>query len=100
MTLPMFDGSDYRPADHPRLASQYMAIFSYMSDGKWRTLREIADALGYPEASVSAQLRHMRKRRFGCNTVDKRHLGRGLFQYCLIPSPTGQAIIERSSSTR
>ena len=31
--------------------------------GDWRTLRSIADCTGDPEASVSAQLRHLRKDR-------------------------------------
>lgn len=43
-----------------------------MLDGFWRTLSEIARELGYPEASVSAQLRHLRKPEFGSYLVDKR----------------------------
>jgi hypothetical protein len=38
----------------------------------WRTLAEIARATRYPEASVSAQLRHLRKSRFGGYRVRKR----------------------------
>jgi hypothetical protein len=36
------------------------------------TLAEIATALNYPEASVSADLRHLRKKRFGAFRVLKR----------------------------
>jgi len=55
-----------------------------MSDGDWRTLSEIGEATGDPVASVSAQLRHLRKRRFGAYIVDKRSRGDralGLFEY-------------------
>jgi hypothetical protein len=38
----------------------------------WRTLGEIARATRYPEPSVSAQLRHLRKSRFGGYRVKKR----------------------------
>jgi hypothetical protein len=38
----------------------------------WRSLAEIARATRYPEASVSAQLRHLRKSRFGGYRVRKR----------------------------
>lgn len=43
-----------------------------MRDEHWRTLSEIAQVLGYPEASISAQLRHLRKPDFGSYLVDKR----------------------------
>lgn len=38
----------------------------------WRTLDEIAQRTGDPQASVSAELRHLRKRKFGGHTVLKR----------------------------
>jgi len=47
-------------------------------------LSEIAAAAGDPEASVSAQLRHLRKPRFGSYVVEKRPRGdrsAGLFEY-------------------
>jgi DNA-binding transcriptional regulator GbsR (MarR family) len=55
-----------------------------MRDGRWRTLDEIARSTGDPHASISAQLRHLRKARFGEHTVDKRARGdrrQGLFEY-------------------
>ncbi len=57
-----------------------------MRDGKWRTLDEIATFTGDPHASVSAQLRHLRKARFGGHKVEKRARGDrhcGLFEYRL-----------------
>jgi hypothetical protein len=54
-----------------------------MKDGQWRTLEQIADMTGDPTPSVSAQLRHLRKPRFGSHTVDRRHVGGGLYEYRL-----------------
>jgi hypothetical protein len=85
-----FNGPDYAPEyDNIRLGKQAYAIFNLMKDGKFRTLAEIKKILGYPESSISAQLRHFRKERFGGHEVerrtkDKRELG--LFEYKLIPN--------------
>lgn len=82
-----FDGSDYQPAaDDARLSGQILRVFHLMRDGKWRTLQEIARSTGDPPASISAQLRHLRKKRFGSHTVNKRSRGtrdRGLYEYQL-----------------
>ena len=77
-----FNGSDYdHQRDTQRLSNQYQRVFSLMQDGEWRSLRNIADSTGDPESSVSAQLRHMRKERFGSHTVEKKHEGDGLYLY-------------------
>lgn len=83
--LPMrFDGPEYVPArDQARLAGQILRVFNLMRDGRFRTLREIAQATGDPESSISAQLRHLRKPRFGAHTVNRRHVDNGLFEYQL-----------------
>jgi len=69
-------GPAYSPAfDEPRLTRQLDRIRELMltlPDSCWRTLHEIAEALDYPESSVSAQLRHLRKPRYGGYTVEKR----------------------------
>jgi hypothetical protein len=39
----------------------------------WLTLRELARLTGYGEASISAQLRHLRKPHYGGFAVEKRH---------------------------
>jgi hypothetical protein len=84
-----FKGSDYDPrVDHARLTFQHERIRDLMLDGRWRTLEEIAKATAAPAASVSAQLRHLRKERFGSYQVDKRRRGeveRGLFEYRVSP---------------
>ena len=38
----------------------------------WMTLKELAAKTRYPEASISAQLRHLRKPEFGGYVVEKR----------------------------
>lgn len=88
---PRFNGSDYdKNHDLPRLTGQIKRVFACMSDGKWRTLEEIQAETGDPQASVSAQLRHLRKPRFGLHAVEKRPRGErchGLWEYKLTPNP-------------
>ncbi len=80
-----FDGPDYdSKLDARRLTGQILRIYAGMRDGGWRTLGEIEALTGDPQASISAQLRHLRKPRFGAYVVDKRRRGdreRGLFEY-------------------
>lgn len=82
-----FDGHVYDPAmDNNRLTKQLGRVYSLMVDGQWRTLQEIAAFTHDPEASVSAQLRHLRKPRFGSYTIKRRPRGDrsvGLFEYQL-----------------
>lgn len=79
-----FNGADYVPErDDERLSSQYRRIFALMSDGQWRSLAAIAVATGDPTPSISAQLRHMRKPRFGGYTVNRRYLSGGFYEYQL-----------------
>ena len=80
-----FDGTVYDPAqDDARLTRQLGRVWSCMASGHWRTLAEIEAATGDPAASISAQLRHLRKPRFGGYTVERRARGdraHGLFEY-------------------
>jgi hypothetical protein len=46
-------------------------------DSGWMTLRELAELTCYGEASISAQLRHLRKPQFGGYVVEKRRRGFG-----------------------
>ena len=84
---PDFDGSNYvRDLDRIRLSGQMKSIFYVMKDCEWRTLNEIAMITGFGEASISAQLRNMRKEKFGSHVVEKRRRGekgKGLWEYCL-----------------
>jgi len=82
-----FNGPDYKPArDNARLTSQNERIFEVMKTGKALTLHEISELTGEPEASVSAQLRHLRKPRFGSHGVSKDYLGGGLYAYRVTPN--------------
>ena len=59
-------------------------IKELMLDGNWRTLADISDITQEPPASVSAQLRHLRKKEYGGFLVEKqRSLNRasGLYEY-------------------
>ena len=80
-----FNGPEYIPErDNVRLTGQIKRVYDLMSDGKWRTLDEISKATNDPHASVSAQLRHLRKERFGSHIIDRRHIGNGLFKYKMV----------------
>lgn len=73
---PRFDGPVYNPAkDQARLSTQIERLFSLMKDERYRTLAEIAVLTGDPEASISANLRHLRKDRFGNHIVTKQRRG-------------------------
>lgn len=83
-----FNGPDYDPAlDNERLTKQAGRIYNLMIDGKWRTLQEIESITGDPQSSISAQIRHLRKPRFGSYIVNKRRRGipqGGLWEYQLL----------------
>lgn len=82
-----FDGAPYqREFDFTRLTGQIKRVYDCMQDGRWRTLAEIADTTGDPAASVSAQLRNLRKPKFGSHIIERRARGdrsHGLFEYRL-----------------
>ena len=76
-----FEGPADDDSRTARLTAQLRAIRDLMLDGQWRTLAEIEQVTGFPQASISAQLRHLRKRRFGSYVVEKQHVEHGLWQY-------------------
>lgn len=47
-------------------------LLSATECGSWLTLRELSQLTQYGEASISAQLRHLRKPKFGSYVVEKR----------------------------
>ncbi len=90
-TVPHFDGADYEPArDDARLTSQLRRIWNVISDGRWYSLEDISQGAGAPTPSVSAQLRHLRKPRFGAHRIERRHRGRGLYEYRLADRHPGE----------
>lgn len=88
--LNFFPGPCYDPAlDKDRLNKQLGKIYDLMRDQRYRTLSEIHESTGYSEASISAQLRHLRKTEYGMHTVNKRRRGepgQGLWEYQVIPN--------------
>ena len=89
-----FDGATYEPAhDSERLSSQLRRVFELMRDGQWRSLRDIAEAVGGSEAGVSARLRDMRKPRNGKHEVQRRRVAGGVFEYKLVVNPAGERFI-------
>ena len=79
-----FDGSDYKhKRDSARLSGQLLRIWDVMKDGEWRTLDQISELTRTPHSSASAQLRNLRKERFGSHIIDKEHKDDGLYRYRL-----------------
>jgi hypothetical protein len=79
-----FDGSDYvSERDDARLTGQLLRVWNCISSGEWKTLHQISAETKDPEASISAQLRHLRKPRFGSHTIEKQYIGNGLYKYKL-----------------
>jgi hypothetical protein len=85
-----FSGADVTPKDTERLTGQLLKIYAVMkASDQWLSLAEVHDLTGAPVASISAQLRNLRKREFGSHVIHKRHrcgAERGLFEYKLLSS--------------
>ena len=84
----MIASTTYGPAyvperDERRLNAQLGAIWDYIRDQHWFTLAEVEGELGYPQASSSAQIRHLRKPKFGGHRIIKRYIDSGLWEYQL-----------------
>lgn len=81
-----FDGGTFNQArDGVRLTGQWLRVTQCMQDGQWRSLRDISSVTGDPEASVSARLRDLRKEKFGSQTVERKYIDKGLFEYRVLP---------------
>ena len=86
-----FDGNCYdKEHDQKRLTGQLLKVYECMkntiNNNRWYTLAEIEYMTGAPAASASAQLRNLRKDRFGGHTINKRPRGDrsgGLFEYSM-----------------
>ncbi len=87
---PRHDGPGLTKRDQLRLGTLQARVFELTRDGEWRTLREISDACGGSEASVSARLRDFRKDVFaevyGPLQVDKRRRTEGTYEYRVVPA--------------
>lgn len=80
-----FDGKHYEgKKDKERLTKQINVVHDYISSGSWRTVEEISIATGFPQPSVSAQLRNLRKEKFGGLDVQGRYRSETrIFEYKL-----------------
>jgi hypothetical protein len=71
--------STYDPRlDRERLKKQGRDVWDVMTApayDDWWTLRELAQATGHQEASISARLREMRSPEYGGHFVDRRRRG-------------------------
>ena len=78
-------------ANAPRLMGQLGRTYDLMSDGKWRTLTEIAVQLGALETSAGARLRDLRKPAHGGHLVlcQLRADGSGEREYRLVSQTSG-----------
>lgn len=77
-----FDGRTFVPArDGERLTGLWRRVFDVMGDGQWHSLPELARRCQGSETSVSARLRDFRKSRWGGHTVERRHIGAGVWEY-------------------
>jgi hypothetical protein len=86
---PRFGGQTFCPErDGERLSGALARTYELMADGRWRTLQEIAEAVGCTEAGASARLRDMRKDRvreqYPNRGVEREHVERGLWKYRLL----------------
>ena len=82
----LFDGDTYDDdQDRGRLWSQLTRVREFLGKGRWVTLEEISSATGYPEASISARIGDLRKRKFGSHLVGARRkkAGKGTWEYRL-----------------
>ena len=88
MSGPHPDGSTFDAQDGERLGTLQQRVYRLMRDGRWRTLRVIANEAGGTEAIVSARLRDFRKDKFresfpDVADVDRRRVDGGLHEYRL-----------------
>lgn len=85
-----FSGADYQATlDFDRLTTQIGKVLEAVQDGQWHTLRELSERTDAPEASVSAQLRNLRKPKHGGYTIERRRAAGvpeqcGLYEYRLV----------------
>jgi hypothetical protein len=88
---PAFD----RQLDGSRLKHQHERIRDWMlAQSGWKSLAEMRTALNFPESSISAQLRHLRKPQFGRYRVEKRRRSNvgGTWEYRVLPPEKREAL--------
>lgn len=82
-----FDGATYESqADGCRLSAQlnFTRALLIANVGRYFSLSELSTQLGYPEASISARLRDLRKAKHGAYTIHRRRRTAGTHEYAMI----------------
>jgi len=91
-----FDGATYEPPfDRKRLTSMLIEVRSLMLDGEKRSLAQIHEAISRgSEASISARLRDLRKKKHGKYDVRGQRRGslsQGVWEYWIVlPGSPGE----------
>lgn len=90
-------GPNFDPQkDGERLHVQHIKIRNWMLEraeaGEWSSLEDIEYATGYPQASISAQLRHLRKPQFGSYIVNKKRVGSYWLYMVALPLKVGTEV--------
>ena len=67
-----------------KLTRDMERIFQIMLDKKPHLVSDIAKTLELPETSVSSQLRHLRKEKFGSINIQRRSITKGTSYYILL----------------
>ena len=84
VNAPDFDGVTYDPErDKARLTGQLERVYEVVRHGDWHTLKSIAAITKDPEASISAQLRNLRKARFGSYDIRRKRVGNTYAYTCV-----------------
>ena len=82
---PEFDGAVYDTSrDLNRLTGQIKRVHEVMSDGNWHTLDWISECATAPHSSASAQLRNLRKPKFGGFEIEREYISNGLYKYRML----------------
>lgn len=80
-----FAGSTYdAELDRQRLSRQLDVVREIMEDGHWHTLAQLHDLTGYPEASISARIRDLRKSWAGGYVIEDRRTASGQWIYRVV----------------
>ena len=82
-----FDGDDYVDSrDRQRLKGQMQRVYNCLNDYRWWTVDDICRVTGDRNgASISAQIRNLRKPKFGAYIIEKEHKGNGLYAFRMLP---------------
>lgn len=92
--LPHFPSEAYDPElDYGRLTAQMRRLWAVIVDGRWHTLAELEQAADGPQGSLSADLRSLRKPKFGGFVVARKRVTEegGTWAYRLVLRPDGSA---------